>query len=181
MGILDLPQELGKKVLDYEVVGNDDDIEKFHNEGNCFLITVGQIKSAQLRKKLFERLIKINAEIETVVASTARVSVNSKIGKGTIIMHNAFVNVGVEIGENCVINSASVIEHDVKLGNQTHISTRAVVNGDCKIGSETFIGSGTCVSNGVEIGDHVIVGAGSLVIKNINEKGIYVGSPATKL
>ena len=32
------------------------DIEKFHNEGNCFLITVGQIKSAQLRKKLFERL-----------------------------------------------------------------------------------------------------------------------------
>lgn len=180
-GILDLPQELGKRVLDYEVIGNDNDIEKFHSEGNCFLVTAGQIKSAQLRKKLFERLIKINAEIVTVIASTARVSVNSKIGKGTIIMHNSFVNAGAEIGENCIINSASVIEHDVKIGNQTHISTRTVINGDCKVGSGTFIGSGTCISNGVRIGDNIVIGAGSLVIRDVDEKGIYAGNPAKKL
>lgn len=180
-GILDLPSEFGKKVLNYSVIGNDDNIEKYHLEGDCFIITAGQIKSASLRKKLFERLIKINAQIETIVASTARVSVYSKIGKGTIVMHHTLVNADAEIGENCIINSSSTIEHDVKIGNHSHISTNSVVNGDCKIGSENFIGSGSCISNGVEIGNNVVVGAGSLVVKNLSESGIYIGNPVFKI
>ena len=44
LGILDRPEEVGKKVLAYDVIGVDDDIPKYVNN-SAFIITVGQIKN----------------------------------------------------------------------------------------------------------------------------------------
>lgn len=181
IGILDLPSELGKKVLDYEVIGNDDDYEKFKTQGCSFLVTAGQIKSAKLRKQIFDQLVELGADIATVIADSSRVSKYATIGRGTILMHNSFVNAGVEIGENCIINTGAVVEHDVKVEQHSHISTTAVINGDCRVGEEVFIGSGSCISNGIVIGDQVVIGAGSTVTNNITAAGIFVGSPAKKI
>lgn len=180
-GILDLPSELGKKVLEYEVVGDDNDIQKFHDAGNCFLITVGQIKTPDMRIKIFERLIKINARVETVIASTAIVSAYSKIGKGTVIMHQVVVNAGAEVGDNCIVNTASIIEHDVVIEDYAHISTNAVVNGGAKIGAGSFLGSASCVSSGVKVGNNIVLGAGSVVVKDVTACGTYVGNPVRKI
>ena len=180
-GILDLPLELGKKVLNYKVIGDDKDYEKYQQQGFSFVITAGQVKSAGLRKRIYEQLVSINADIETVIAPTATISKYSYIGKGCMIMHHSIINADAVVGENCIVNSASVIEHDVTLGNHVHISTNVVVNGDCKIGSETFVGSATCISNGVKIGNQIVIGAGSLVITDIKEEGIYVGIPVRKV
>lgn len=177
IGILDLPSEFAKKVLNYEVIGNDDDYEKFHLAGCCFLITTGQIKSVELRKRIFNQLNSIHAKVETIIASTATVSKYAKIGKGTIVMHHCFINANAKIAENCIINTASVLEHDVVVNSHCHISTGTVINGNCEIGSETFIGSHSCVSNGITVTDNVIIGAGSLVINNIEKSGVYFGNP----
>lgn len=180
IGVLDLPTELGKKVLEYEVIGNDDDYLKFKNKDYSFLITAGQIKSAKLRKRIFEKLTEIDAELETVIASTATVSKYAKIGKGSIIMHHSVINAGAKIGENCIVNSKALIEHDVRIGNNTHISTNAIVNGDCKVGNESFVGSSSCISNGIAIGNNIVIGAGSVVVNRIKESGTYIGNPAKK-
>jgi sugar O-acyltransferase (sialic acid O-acetyltransferase NeuD family) len=179
-GVLDVSEKLGDTILDYSIIGNDDDIEAFHQKGYCFLITVGQIKSTFLRKKIFEKLEDIGAEIATIISPKATVSNYSTVKKGSIVMHNSFVNAGVKIEENCIINTGVIIEHDVTIGAHTHISTGAIVNGDCKVGSETFIGSATCVSSQIKVGKNCIVGAGSLVIKDITESGIYFGNPAKR-
>lgn len=181
IGILDLPETLGQKTLDYQVIGNDDDIEKFHKEGFSFVITLGQIKSANKRRHIFEFLEQIGAKTPVIISNKATVSRYSKIGKGTVILHGALINAETEIGKNCIINSGAIIEHDAKIGNHTHISTHAVVNGDVKIGSECFLGSNACVSSQISISDHIIIGAGSTVINNIIEKGIYAGTPAKKI
>lgn len=177
MGILDLPSELGKRVLNYEVIGNDDDYQKFSEMGYCFLITVGQIKSANLRKKIYNKLTAINAEIETVIASTAKVSKYAVLSRGTIVMHHSFVNAGVTIGQNCIVNTGCILEHDVTVKDHCHISTASIVNGNCSIGSESFIGSGACISNGVQISNNIVIGAGSLVLNNIEHPGTYFGTP----
>lgn len=181
IGILDLPSEYGKKILGYEVIGNDDDYLKFHNKGFSFLVTVGQTKSVKLKKRIFNQLEKINANIETVIASTAYVSKHCKIGKGTIVMQNAFVNSDTVIGDNCILNTGCIIEHDSKISDHTHISTNAVLNGACALGKEIFVGSHVCISNNISIASNVIIGAGSTVIKNIKESGTYVGVPAKKI
>lgn len=177
LGVLDTLENVGKQVLDYKVIGTDDDIPQFVSKAE-FIITVGFIKNPAIRIKIYNRINEAGGKLATIVASTARVSKHATVGEGTVIMHQAFVNAGAQIGVNCIINTFSNIEHDACVGDQCHISTGAMVNGDCKVGKRVFIGSQSVLANGIEIGDDIVVGAGSLVRKTIRIKGIYSGNPA---
>ena len=177
LGILDMPEDVGKQVLDYKVIGTDDDIPQYVDKAE-FIITVGFIKNPAIRIKIYNRIKEAGGKLATIVASTARVSHYATLGEGTVVMHQAFVNAGAHIGANCIINTFCNIEHDAQIGDQCHISTGTMVNGDCKVGDRCFIGSQSVLANGVEIGDDVIVGAASFVMQNIMKKGIYFGNPA---
>ena len=180
-GILDLPNKLGEQVLDYKIIGNDNDIAKYAKKGFSFLLTVGHIGDEKLRQKLFDEIKKEKGELPSIISSNAYVSTYSEIETGTIIMHQAIVNANSKIGENCIINNKALVEHDCNIGNNSHISTNAVVNGTCNIGNNCFIGSSSVIKNNTNICDKVIIGAGSVVTKDIIEAGVYVGSPAKRI
>ena len=55
-GILDTAEKQGHSILGYPVIGTDNAIDVFISKGYFFLITIGQIKSAELRKKIFQKL-----------------------------------------------------------------------------------------------------------------------------
>lgn len=177
IGILDIPENIGKSVLDYKVIGTDDDILQFADKAE-FIITVGFIKSPAIRMRIFDKVKEAGGKLATIIASTAHVSRYASLGEGTVVMHQTVVNAGARIGENCIINTFCNIEHDALIGDQCHISTGAMINGDCKVGKLCFIGSQSVLANGISICDDVIVGAGSLVRKNILKPGIYSGNPA---
>lgn len=176
LGVLDMPEEVGKQVLDYKVIGTDDDIPQYVDKAE-FIITVGFIKNPTIRLKLYNKVKEAGGKLATVIASTAHVSKYATIGEGTVIMHQAVVNAGAKIGVNCIINTFANIEHDAQIGDQCHISTGAMVNGDCKVGDRCFIGSQSVLANGITVGDDIIIGSGSLVCKTIASKGIYFGTP----
>ena len=180
LGIIDKPEEVGKQVLDYKVIGTDDDIPQYVDEAE-FVITVGQIKSSAIRHKIAERIEKAGGKLATIVASDATVSKYATIGEGTVILHKCVVNADARIGKNCIINTMANIEHEVEIGDFCHISTGAMVNGMTKLGSDIFVGSGTVLHNRVTIGEGVVISAGSVVSGNINEPGIYAGSPAVRI
>lgn len=177
LGVLDRPEEVGKQVLNYTVIGTDDDIPQYVDKAE-FVVTVGFIKNPSIRIKLYNKVKEAGGKLATVIASTAHVSKYAIIGEGTVVMHQAVVNAGAKVGVNSIINTFTNIEHDAIIGNQCHISTGTMVNGDCKVGERCFIGSQSVLANGIEIGDDIIVGAGSFVRKNICVKGIYSGNPA---
>lgn len=177
IGILDRPEEVGKKVLGHEIIGVDDDIPLYVDQAE-FVITIGFIKSPTLRIKLYEKVLQAGGKLATLIASTAYVSKYAQIGQGTVIMHKAFVNAGVIIGNNVIINTFANIEHDAHIGNQCHISTGTMVNGDCQIGDNCFIGSQSVLANAISICSDVIIGAGSLIRKSIHQAGLYSGNPA---
>lgn len=177
LGILDMPEDVGKQVLDYMVIGTDDDIPQYVDKAE-FIITVGFIKNPAIRIKIYNRIKEAGGKLATIIASTASVSNYASLDEGTVIMHQAFVNAGAKIGANCIINTFCNIEHDAQIGAQSHISTGTMVNGDCKVGERVFIGSQSVLANGIEVGDDIVVGAGSLVRKSIKIKGIYSGNPA---
>lgn len=101
-GILDSKAFIGQTILGYTYLGTDDEIEKFVKKGYSFLITVGQIKTASVRKKLFSLLERNHASIATVISPRAYVSTHAKIGIGSIVMHDALVNATASIGKNCI-------------------------------------------------------------------------------
>ena len=176
-GILDLPQNVGKSVLGYPVIGTDEDISVYIHQ-TLFAVTVGHIKDVSLRKKIYENIIGLGGELPVIVASTARVSKYALIEQGCVIMHQAVVNADAKIGRGCIINTSSNIEHDVSIGNYCHVSTGAMVNGNCEIGSGTFLGSQSVTVNGIRITEGCIIAAGAVVRKNIDIRGIYSGNPA---
>lgn len=164
LGVLDKPELVGTKVLGYEIIGTDDDIPQYVDKAE-FLITVGQIKSPAIRKKLALLVMRAGGKFATVIASDAYVSKYATIGAGTVIMHKAVVNADACIGEHCIINTMANIEHEVQIGGFCHVSTGVMVNGNCVIGDEVFIGSGSVLYNGISVMDNAIIPAGSVVRK----------------
>lgn len=153
--------------LGYPVIGVDDDLENIRSKYSIALISVGQIKSAEIRLKLYKKLKKLNFKLPTIISPRAHVSSSSKIGEGTIIMHDVLINANVKIGNNCIINNKSLIEHDSSIGDHSHISTGAIINGGVNIGAETFIGSGVITKEYISIGDNCVIGAGKLIKNDI--------------
>ena len=177
LGVLDMPEDVGKSILDYKVIGTDDDIPKYVDKAE-FIITVGFIKSPSIRLRIYNKLKECGGKLATIVASTANVSRYATLGEGTVVMHQSVVNAGAKVGVNCIINTFCNIEHDAMIGDQCHISTGTMVNGDCKVAERVFIGSQSVLANGITVGDDIIIGAGSVVRKSISEKGVYAGNPA---
>lgn len=180
-GIIDLPSELGKKVLGYSVIGNDDDLPDFAEKGYYFLITLGHMGETSLRKKLFNIIKSNGGNLPIIISPNSHVSKHSYIGEGTIVMHNAIVNSETRIGNNCIINNQALIEHDVFVGNDCHISTSAIINGNCRVGNNCFIGSKSAIKNGIEVINGSFLGIGSILTKSIVESSLYFGNPAKKI
>lgn len=165
----------------YPVLGGDELIDSYIEKKYFFLVTVGQIKSASVRRKLFTQLKNRKAAVATIVSSKGHVSRHASLGEGVIVHHFAAINANVQVGNNCIINTFANIEHDVIIGDHCHISTSAVANGGVKIGNECFIGSGAVIANGISICSNVVIGAGAIVTRDISEEGVYVGNPAAKV
>ena len=103
IGIVDLKEKLHQKVLGYEIIASDKDLPRLVKEYKNFLITIGQIKSANKREEKFKKLKNLGAKFPVIVSPRAYISKFAKIKEGTIIMHNVLINSKVVIGKNCII------------------------------------------------------------------------------
>lgn len=177
LGILDMPEDVGKQVLGYKVIGTDDDIPQYVDMAE-FIITVGQIKSPAIRKKVAERIQKAGGKFATIIAPDAYVSKYAEVGEGSIIMHRAFLNAEAKVGEHTIINTLTNLGHEVSVGDYCHLSTGVMVCGNVTVGNDVFIGSQSVVNQGVNIIDGTVIGSMTCVNKTIKEKGTYVGNPA---
>ena len=161
VGILDMPQMLGSKILGYDVIGTDNDLPEFIKKVDNYLITVGQIKSYEKRKALFRMVKDAGANLPVIVSQLAYVAKTAIIGEGTIVMHQALINANARVGQNCIINSKALIEHDAFIGDHCHIATASVINGDVKVGEGVFFGSGSVTVQGSVLLDGSFVRANS--------------------
>lgn len=178
IGILDTLDNVGKVISTIEVIGIDNDLHKFFNEGitNAF-ITVGSTGNTDLRKKLFHEAKLIGYDFPVISDPSAVISSTSKIGKGSFIGKGAIVNCGTVVGENCIINSGSVIDHDCHIGDFCHIAPGAVLCGEVKVEEHVHIGANSVVKQQIVIEKNSIIGMGSVVINNISTNSVAFGNP----
>ena len=166
-GLIGQPEEVGKTILGYEVIGTDSDLEQIRSKVPFAILAIGQIASAESRIKLAKLLNNLGFELPTIASASSTVSKYAQIGVGTTIGHGAIVNASAKIGEHCIINSGALIEHDACIGNYCHISTGALINGMVTIGDESFIGSGTTIRNNLALPSGTIISAGKRVMGSV--------------
>ena len=168
-GIVNQTDGCGESVLGYKVLGDDEDLPKLLKKYPNALITVGQIKSVDLRVKLFQQVQKLGFVLPTIISPRAYVSKNASLGAGTIVMHDALINTGAKIGNNCILNTKSLVEHDAIVEDHCHISTSSVINGGTIIREKTFIGSNTTTKEFITVGKTSVIGGGLRVMSDVKE------------
>ena len=181
IGILDLRSKLGEVVDGVRVIGVDDDIPRLVHECTNFLITIGQLKSSEKRRRISQYIKANGGKLPIVVSPNAYVGSNVSIGEGSIVMHFAIINAQASIGKNCILNTKCLVEHEAEIGDFCHVSTNSVINGQVKIGSGTLIGSGAVIINNIEIPANTVIGAGAVVNVSCQDSGVYIGNPARKI
>lgn len=159
VGIIDKKELVGRDICGYKVIGCDEDLSELHGQCEYAVITVGQIKSPDLRVKLFSTLKSIGYKMPAIISPIAYVSRHSTVGEGTIVMHHALVNSNAVIGRNCIINSKALVEHDAVIEDNCHISTAAVVNGGVLVREGSFFGSNAVSKEYIEVDGFIKAGS----------------------
>jgi sugar O-acyltransferase (sialic acid O-acetyltransferase NeuD family) len=166
-GIVRPRAEGSDPVLGYPILGEDTELAILLAGTPHALVTVGQIKTPEPRRRLFEALKALNAVMTSIVSPNAHLSRHAEVGEGTLIMHGAVVNAGACVGVNCILNSLSLVEHDARIGHHCHVSTGASVNGAVVVEDGCFIGSGAVLREGVRVGANSVIGAGCVVTRDV--------------
>jgi sugar O-acyltransferase (sialic acid O-acetyltransferase NeuD family) len=162
-GIVQPDDDGCESVLGYPVLGGDSDLPGLLAQTPFALVTVGQIKTAAVRERLYDLLRQHGAELPVIVSSRACVSRYASVADGTLVMHGALVNACARVGVNCIVNSFALIEHDAVVGDHCHVSTGCRINGGVTVEASCFIGSGAVLREGVHIGAGSVIGAGCVV------------------
>ena len=163
-GLIGLENEVGKKILDFPIIGNDNDLMELRKKFEYAFLSIGQIGLSKKRKMMTDYLEKLNYEFPILKSKFSIVSKYSSIDCGTLVGHNTIINSNTKIGKQCIINNKSLIEHDVVIENFCHISTGAIVNGGVSIGEGSFIGSGSIIREGIIIPPNTVISAGKRIM-----------------
>ncbi len=162
-------------VIGYPILGKLSDCVRF-KETHAFAMGIG---NNAVRKMIFDKYPDLDYPV--LVHPTASIGIETKIGRGTVVMPLVVMNACAEIGEFSILNSASVIEHDCRVGDYCLIAPNVTMCGMSQCGNMVWMGAGSVVNQTVKICDNVTVGSGAVVTKEITEGGTYVGVPATKI
>lgn len=175
-GFIDDNQALwGQTMDDYEVIGGCDYLRNIPRDV-WVLCAVGASKT---RKKIIDGLGgSAHVHFATVVDPSVQMSKRVQIGEGTMICAGNIITVDVTIGKHNIINLDCTIGHDAVLGDFVTLYPSVNVSGCSTIGCETELGTGMQTIQGMKVGSHTIVGAGAVVIREIPDHCVAVGSPA---
>lgn len=131
-----------------------------------------------LRLSTLKLLKQADANVIHLIHPAAIVSQYSHIGEGTVVFAGAVINVGSDIGQGCIINTQASIDHDCVLADGVHISPNVALAGGVSVGINAWLGIGSTVIQGINISNNCQTGAGTVVIRHLEEAGLYVGNPA---
>jgi UDP-2-acetamido-3-amino-2,3-dideoxy-glucuronate N-acetyltransferase len=118
---------------------------------------------------------------------------SAQIGNNCNINCHVFIENNVIIGDNVTVKSGVYIWDGITIKDNVFIGPNVTFTNDKHPRSKRFptefqktilhnnasIGAGAIILGGVQIGSYAMVGAGSLVTKNIPDRALVYGSPAS--
>ncbi|WP_445736484.1 NeuD/PglB/VioB family sugar acetyltransferase [Mariniflexile sp.] len=179
-GLIDSFKNIGDKVFDYSIIGNEKDIPNIIKDNNIIggVIAIGDNFT---RMQLYNKIIAIYNDFQFVSAihPNAVIGKNVTIGNGSVIMAGVVINSDSKIGIQTIINTKSSIDHEAKIGNFSSIAPGVTIGGDVTIGKCSAVSLGAKIIEGIHIGNNTVIGAAALVLKSFGNNQVVFGVPAT--
>ena len=161
----------------FKIVGTVSEYKNYLGEETEFFVSIGNNCT---RRMIQDEIKRTGCKIATLIHDSAVVGKDVVLGEGTVLMAGAVINTGTRIGKGCIVNTSSSVDHDCIIENYVHIAVGAHICGGVEIGESTWIGAGAIVNNYHSICKGCMVGSGAVVIRDIDDPGVYIGVPATK-
>ena len=183
VGLLDQDHDLwGKNVLGVPVLGGDELRDEMYARGvRSAFIGLGSIVNAGPRKRLYEEACAMGFAIVSAIHPRAVVAESATLGDGPMVMAGAVINPSARVGNNVIVNTGAIVEHDCVIGDHSHIATGARLGGAVRIGAGSHVGPAASIREGITVGEGAIVGAGAVVIRDVPDRTVVAGVPASVL
>jgi len=180
-GWLNDNEKVNDSINGHPVLGGTGDIAKFLEMKDVyFMWAIHVIGCGPMRERLFNKMAIPKERFATIVHKSAFVAPNAILEPGAFVMANTYVGPATKVGQCSLIMANCVIGHNDDIGPFNHISAGAIVSSYIKTGKFVDICLGTKIIEKVQMGDYSVAGAASLVLKDVLEKEVHVGSPAKK-
>lgn len=145
---------------------------------DCIFIAIGY-KHLKFKHSLLNRFNAI--PLANVVSESAVIHPSSKLLGSVAIYPMTYIGPNCTLNKGSVLNVNSFLPHDNSVGECSFISVGVNVGGNTFIGERCFIGIGSTLVDGINIISDTTIGASSLVLRNIEQNGLYFGSPVKKI
>lgn len=166
----------GSKEDGYPVLGGCEYLKKI---GDVYAVCA--VGSAKVRKKIINKLADSQVRYATLVDPSVIMSKRIRVGEGSIICAGTIITVDVIIGKHVIVNLDCTLGHDDIINDFVTMYPSVNVSVNVEIGECSELGTGAQIIQGKKIVPNTIIGAGAVVVKDIEEKGTYVGSPVRKI
>ncbi|MBC7439932.1 MAG: acetyltransferase [Flavobacterium sp.] len=190
--------ELGKQIANFALKDNHYDKVCFYDDCNVGEEINGNTNQLinDFNSKIFDELIigigynhlkvreekyiylKNKLKFGKIIHSSCWVDESAIIEDGCVIYPKCVIDKKVIIKYNTLLNLNCTIAHDTIIGSSCFLAASVSIAGFCFVENECFIGINASIRDNINIVNETIIGAGAVVLKNIINKGIYVGNPA---
>lgn len=172
----DLPENVGKTILGYPVLGR---VDQARNFSECrFINGISSVESYSKRPEINARAQIPQELFETIIHPTAGISSYSRIGVGTAIMANSVICAEAEIGNHVIILQNTVVNHHSIIGDFCTLSAGIVVLGYVKVQRNAFIGGAAAIKPHITVGESSLIGMASVVVRDVPAYTTVAGNPA---
>lgn len=151
-------------------------ISEFNPESQSALIAVGNPED---KMKLLAKLPE-NTKFWNYISPKAYVN-NLSLGVGNFICAGVIITTNVKIGNHVHLNLQTTIGHDSVLGDFVTTAPSVNISGNVTVGKGVYLGTKSCIREKISICDNVVLGMNAGVVSDIQESGVYVGTPAKKI
>lgn len=153
--------------------------EDYQKEKFDFLFVAIGYNHLLFKQQLIHKFSQI--PMATVIDPSVLIDETATIEQGVFIYPKAYIGPNTRLQKGTVINIGTHLPHDNFVGECSFLSVGINMGGKVNFGERCFVGVGTTISDSLSIGNDIKIGAGTLIIKDMDEPGTYVGSPARKL
>ncbi len=153
-------------------------ISSFNPKTHQMMVAVGDSRT---RFDMVQMLPKETTYFTFIHPTALILDNNIKIGEGSFIGAYSILTTNIKIGKHVLLNRANHIGHDSKIGDYFSAMPGSIVSGNVNIYDGVYLGTNSSVREKISIHSLVTVGMNSCVITNIENPGIYAGTPAKQI
>jgi sugar O-acyltransferase (sialic acid O-acetyltransferase NeuD family) len=171
---VDAPYRKSEQFLDLPLVDFEHAPKLFSPVDHRMFIAVSYIKMNQVRAEKYFQAKSMGYDLASYVSSYCTYLSQHAPGDNCFILEDNTIQPFVKIGNNVTFWSGNHIGHDSVIEDHCFLASHIVVSGHVHIGSYCFLGVNATLRNGITIAPKTLIGAGALIMKDTNEKDVYV-------